>query len=543
MLCGKPLYIGVIVLLAQSVFVGPAWAEVQEETQVALDITANQNWVSGPGAAQSTLSVDRHFSSDFSYSYQRTDGYKISTFSFHGRGTDDRSIDSQTWSLSNLDYGWSDKSRRFTLGDVMADFSTYSLSGSLKGASFNFNPSSSQSGQIRKPEINLVYGVSYPRWENFWGGADHKAIKRMVSGVNLRQSISDKADFGVSVVRTGDSPRLANWDELLHNNVYSFNWELRPQERITFKGESAFSNTTKSPSQGVTDEHSTGRAHHFSFNKESHRRKWSYEYELVTPNFNSPLGSAITDQERMKFNWTSTMSPDFSMNAGIAWYRNKLDGSSQPYRTDMYQPELTFSFTAPFAREDATLDFGMRLDRRYGGGISTFDRLLTAAYRDTFGKVDADISLDYAIADTAPYDYGIKNKDLAFNITLGTSIKNKTYILNPTLNVSYTRNSDVLNHYRDRMFEAALGMGYERPQDNLSINLKVGRNQNLRQVTPDSGKWFTSLRVEAQPKYLKMFNQNAKQYLEVNVNTYKFDDTGNNYRETSLITGVRLEFS
>lgn len=47
------LRVGIIVLLAQSVYAGPLWAEAQEEHKFILDITANQNWVSGPGAAQS----------------------------------------------------------------------------------------------------------------------------------------------------------------------------------------------------------------------------------------------------------------------------------------------------------------------------------------------------------------------------------------------------------------------------------------------------------------------------------------------------------
>lgn len=525
--------------MAQAVFAGPAWATVQEERKVTLEITANQNRVSGPGSAQSSLSLGGHMASDFSYRYERTDGDKKFIFGLHGRSTDDRSVDSQTWSLSNLELGWSDAVRNFSVGDVMADFSTYSLTGAMKGASYSFRSGAGQTGQ---PEINLVYGVSYPRWENFWGGAGLQAIKRTLSGVNVRQQVSAKADVGVSVVKTSDSGRLADWDELFQNNVYALNWEFRPQEGLTFKGESAFSRTTKSPFAGSADERYSGHAYLLTMNKDGKRQKWFYEYEQVSPKFTTLLGSALADQERMKLKWANQLNPDLGLNVGIAWVRNKLDGSSQPYRTDMYQPEIIFSFNAPFHRDNAALDLGLRLDRRHGGGTSTADRSVTAGYRDTFGKVDADISLDYALADTSPYDYGTKNRDLTFSITLGSSVKKDAYILKPTLNVSYTRNTDMLNHYSDRMFEASVGMGYTRPQDNFSANLKVGRNQNLKQVTPDSSKWFATARVEGQPAYLKGFNQNAKQYLEVNINTYKFDDAGNNYRETSVVTGVRFEY-
>ncbi len=536
---GRLLRLGLAALAVQAVLAGPAWAVVQEERQVTLDVAANQNWVSGPGAAQSFLLPGRHVASDFSYRYRRTDGDQSFVVSLHGRSTDDRTVDSQTWSLSNLELGWSDAVRRYAVGDVMADFSPYSLTGAVKGASYSFRPGAGQPGQ---PEISFVHGVSYPRWENFWGGADLKAIKRTVSGVNVRQPAGAKADLGVSVVRTSDSGRLADWDELFQNNLYAVNWEFRPQAGLTFKGESAFSRTVKSPAAGVADEQLRGNAHLLAMSREDKRQKWFWEYERVSPQFTTLLGWAFADQERAKVKWTSQLSPDLGLTAGLAWARNKLGGSSQPYRTDIYQPEIVLSFNAPFKRDNATLDLGLRLDRRCGGGTGTADRSVTAAYRDVFGNVDADISLDYALADTAPYDFGTKNKNLTFSVTLGGSVKKDEYILRPTLNIAYTRNTDVLNHYHDRMFEASVGLGYTRPQDDLSATLRVGKNQNLKQVTPDAGKWFANFRLEARPKYLRLLSENAKQYLEVSINTYKFDDAGNNYRETSVVTGIRFEY-
>lgn len=529
----------VIGLVAQAVFAGAAWAEVQEEQKVNLDIAMNQNWVSGPGAAQSSLPGGRYMSGTFNYRYERVDGERRFHFGFNGRGTNDRTVDRQTWSLSNLETSWSDPARSYSVGDVMANFSGYSLTGAVKGASYSFRPVDSSTS---KPEVNIIYGISYPRWENFWGGVDLKAVRRTVSGVNIRQAVHDKADFGISVVRTNDSGRLADWDELYRNHVYALDWEFRPQEKLTLKGETAFSRTAKSPATESDDEQYRGHAYLFAINQQGKRQKWSYEYEQVSPNFTTLLGSALADQERMKLKWTKQLNPDLGLNAGLAWSRNKLDGSSQPYRTDMYQPEIVFQFNAPFHRDNATLDLGMRLDRRFGGGISTADRSVTAGYRDVFGTVDADISLDYAVADTLPYDFGVKNRDLTFMITMGSSIKNEAYVVRPTLNISYVRNTDMLNHYRDRMFEASVGMGYTRLQDNFTANLKVGKNQNLKQITPDSSKWFVNFRMEGQPKYLRMLNQNTKQYLEVNINTYKFDVAGNNYRETSAVTGVKFEY-
>lgn len=568
-LCGKLARAGTIAFIIQGLYAGPVQAEVQEEQhaepvqdevqgeyyagtvqdevreehQFNLDITVNRNWVSGPGADQSWLSTERPYvGTDFSYNFQRIKGDKRFVFGFHGRGTDDKTVDRQTWSLNSLNLGWSDPNTNFRLGDVMAAFSNYSLYSSLKGVSLELTPGSGQNGPGGQPQVNLVYGISYPRWENFWGGENLKAIKRQIYGLNVRQPLGAKADIGLSVVRTNDSGRLASWDELYWNNIYALNWEYRPEDRMTLKGESAYSHTTKSPSDSEADQRLHGYAHQFSLNQSIKHQKWLYEYEIVSPDFTTLLGAAITDRERMKLKWSSALNPDVSVHAGLAWAQDNLPGSTRPYRTTLIQPELYFSFISPFKRDAASLDLGLRLDRRYNIGESTADRTATLNYRDTFGRIDADIMVDYQFYDTSPYDYGLKNRDLAFNITLGSSVNRESYILRPTLTFGYTRNTDLLNHYRDRMIEASVGLGYQRLRDNFSVNFRIGKNQNLKEVTPDSSRWFGHLRMEGQPKYLKALSANARQFLEVNINTYKFDDAGNNYRETGVISGIHLEF-
>ena len=531
-------------MLAQIFLGGLASAEPQEESKWTLEVTANRNWVSGPGAAQSYLATDRFFiGSDFSYRYNKTDEDKKFNFAFHGRSTDDPRIDRQTWSLTSLEMGWADAKSTFSAGDVMADFSPYSMSGSLKGLSYNVRTGTGQIGEVGQREYSFIYGVGYPRWDNFWGGYDVKAIRRAVQGFNVKQNVSEKATVGLSMVKSKDSGRIASWDELYENSVYSLNWDYRPQDGITLKGETARSYTKRSPSLTDPDENYQGCATNISLNADARHQKWLFEFQRVSPKFTSLLGYAITDQQMTKLRWTKNVSPDVSINAGVGYTHDKLDDTStKSFRTSMYQPELSFTFNSPFRRDNAILDLGLRLDRRFGGGSSTADRSITAAYRDTFGKVDADLSMDYQFYDTAPYAAGIRNKNLAFNITLATSDNRGEYILRPTLNIGLSRSMDMLNHYDDRMFETSLGFGYQRPADNLSINWKFGVNQNLKQVTPDSSRWFTNFRIDAQPKYLKMLNQNATQYLEININSYKFDDKGNNFRETSLVSGVRVEF-
>jgi hypothetical protein len=530
--------LGMITFLFPFFPAAPVRAEAQAEQKLTLDMTVNQNWVSGPGASQSWLATGHPFVSNIvSYNYNRTDQERKFAFGFQGRITDDETVDLQTCSLSNLTLNWEDQARKIYVGDVMANFSNYSMCSALKGFSYNILPSN---GPSRKPEINFLYGVGYPRWDNFWGGTKLKAIKRTAAGLNIRESFGEKGDLGLTFVNSDDTNRLFSTDPLYQNNVYTLNWELRPKEGLNLKGESACSTTTQSPSDSESDRDYHGYAHQFSLNKTVRHQKWLYEYEIVSPDFTSLLGYAITDQERMKLRWTHNLSPDLSLDTGVAWSHNGLTGSTQTYRTDLYQPEFNLSLITPFRRETANLDLGIRFDRRYGGGSSESDRTVMAAYRDTFGKVETDISLDYQFDKTTPYDSGVKNDNLAFNLTLAANMDKTSYILRPMLTLNCSRNMDLLNHYNDRMYEAAAGLSYQRPQGDFNCNFRVGKNQNLKESTPDSSKWFSTFREEAQPDFLKKYN--ARQFLEIGINAYKFDDAGNKYRETGASAGIHFEF-
>lgn len=535
--------LGVAAALFHCMQIGPVCAAAQEEHKLTLDITAAQHYVSGPGAAYSSLSTGHpYLNTELGYRYERTDGDKRFTLHFQGRGTNDQSVDVQTWSMSSLKLDWADKNRRLAVGDVMPDFSSYAFSSAVKGISYTIQPDGGAAKQIGRPKVNLLYGVGYPRWDNFWGGADLKTIRRVVSGINVQQSMSDTFDFGISFIRSGDSDRLADWDSLYQNKVYALNWEARPRNGLTIRGESAYSYTVKSPSATDADQAYHGFAHQVSVNSSGKRHKWLYEYEMVSPDFTTLLGSSISDRERMKVRMSQRVTPDMNMNIGLTWMRNQLPGSSQTYRTDLYQPELNFTFIEPFNRPDASLDVGLRLDRRFGGGTSTADRVATAAYRDIFGKVDADIGLEYQFNDTASTDYALRSKNLAMNVTLATSIVRENYTLKPVLTAAYTRNTDVIDHYNDRLMELSIGLGYLRPKENFSVTGKIGQNKNIKESSSDHSRWFGHLRIEGQPGYLRAMSPTAKQFLEVRINTYRFDNAGNNYRETSIVSGVHLEF-
>ena len=227
----------------------------------------------------------------------------------------------------------------------------------------------------------------------------------------------------------------------------------------------------------------------------------------------------------------------------MLWFHNRLSGSPKTVRTDSYQPEFTVSFNAPFKRDNATLDLRLGLDRRMSADTNVADRNIGINYRDIIGATDLDLSLEHAWFDTRPYDSGNKNNEFNATLTLGTRIQKGDALWRPNITIGSRRNRNVLEAYSDRMWEYSLGIGYDVPNQGFTSNLRIGQkyNTNGKAGVDSSQRWFASLDMEAKPRYLAWISPNAKHYLRIGINDYKFDSAGNNYRETSIVTGIKVD--
>ncbi len=522
-------------LLSLSLPCAAAEEPEQPKTAFSYDVSFYHNAVSGPGAAQSTLPRGGYYLGEFDYSLQSKWGDDQFSFRIHSRATDDRTVDGQTWALNNLQLKlWNDR-RQWEVGDVYADFSQYSFNSSLKGVLFSQKPSPG------KTEWTVISGLSYPRWESFWGGDRYKAVKRTVHGLNIRNSSGDWS-FGLTAMQSKDEDRVSDYDELYNNRLVAFNWEYSVKDGMILKGESAFSSGDKSPAAGEATVTQSGYAHQLSWTHNLRHRRWAYEYERVSPNFVTLTGSAISDRERMKMSYRHSLNADTALQLGLLWFHDQLNGSTKTDRTDVYQPELSLLLNSPFGRPDATLDFKLGFDRRYNSTTSTVDRHVGVNYRDLLGIFDWELNAEQTYFDTSPYDGGTKSNEISVFTSLATRWEKKGIVWRPSLNVGWWRNRNVLEVYSDRMFETSLGLGYDNAAANFTANLKLGKKHSYNDRIDDNKRWFVSLTMEAKPAYLKKLGPDAKQYLRIMINDYKYDTQGNNYRETSITTGIKVGF-
>ncbi len=523
-------------LLPLSLMPGVAAEEApQSSSTFSYDVSIYHNSVSGPGAAQSTLPRGSHFLGDFNYSLQTSVKDDQFSLRFHSRATDDRTIDSHTWALNNLQLKLWNERRQWEAGDVYADFSQYSFSSSLKGVRLSQKVASGQT------EWNVISGFAYPRWESFWGGSQYKAIRRAVHGLNVRNA-SGAWSYGFTSLQTKDSDRISTYDPLYNNRIMALNWEYAVKEGMTLKGESAFSSGDMSAAAGEATVGQHGNAHQLLWTHNLRHRRWAYEYERVSPGFVTLTGSAIADRERMKLNYRHGLDADTSLQFGLVWFHDKLGGSPKTDRTDVYQPELVLMLNSPFRRPDATLDLRLGADRRYDSSTSTLDRHLGLTYRDILGMVDWELNVENATFSTKPYDSGSRSNEINIFTSLATRLEKDGVVWRPSLNVGWWRNRNVLEAYSDRMFETSLGLGYDNAAAKFTANLRLGKKHSYNEKIDDASRWFLSLNLEAQPAYLKMLGlgPDAKQYLRIMLNDYKYDTAGNNYRETCVITGIKV---
>lgn len=517
-----------------SLSLSPAYA--QTEIQATTETTFTYNEASGPGAANSYLTQGYRYSTGITLSGQnRTD---LSEFSWRigFKATNDRLMEKQGIALTGLEVKLADQKQTSVIGDTMSSFSDYAMSASLKGFSYRLQDNS------QAPEFTAVYGVAYPRWENFWGGADYKAIKRTVSGLRYKRNAAENLSIGLSYVKTVDSGRVFNWDPLTDGNSVTLDWEYTPASDLTIKGESSYSSadTSSSNDGGLTYNNisKSGQAHKLSISRQSDGGQSSLEYERVDPDYEPLMGMATPDRERIGAKWRSKLAENLSMNVGMLWYRDYLSAqSAQSYRSTFYKPEIGFTFNRPFNRADASFDISFRQDKKNGGSNPQRDNAVSMSYRDKFGATEAEATLDYVKYDTKNYT---DNHDLTGNTSLAWSIPSGECVLRPTLQYGYWRSHDYLNMAETKTYEASVGIGLTHQKSSFTSNLKFGSKQKDTATTNDD-TGFANLSINYNPPFLAKYNGAIN--LQAFYNDYRFERANaQDYRENGATMTVSLNF-
>ncbi len=335
----------------------------ENEFHLSNEFSVTHNSVTGPGNASSSLTEGIRYLNVLGINGNG----KISQFDYNfnigGKATDDTRNDPMTFSLTNLQGRITNKIHTINFGDTFESFSQYSLSTALKGASYRFFDEVANT-----PEITIIYGLAYPRWDNVWREYETRTIERQAFGSRIKYNFSSELNAGFSMVGSEDDKRINTTDPLYNNTIYSLDLEYRPIPGLTIRTEAAFNDTRISLQEGddYTEDH--GYAYKAEAIGDGGPSRVSLEYEKVSPDFQTLLGSATPDREKTKAKWRYKYSKNISINTGFLWFRDNLDGQ-KAFTTHNYKPEAGITsqeaFQQAIFRGRHVIQIRQKIWRRY----------------------------------------------------------------------------------------------------------------------------------------------------------------------------------
>lgn len=518
-------------LTAAALFLSPGGVLAENEFHLSNEFSVTANDVSGPGASQSSLTDGTRYLEVFNLFGSGRLGEYDYNFTLGAKATDDDRNDINGLSLTNLQGRLTNKVHTLTLGDTFESFSQYALNTAVKGGSYKFTPE----GGL--PEVTLVYGVAYSRWDNFW---DIDAIDRRVTGARIRQNFGADFQAGFSAVRSDDRDRVMDQDQI-DNRTYTLDWEYRPIPGLTIQGESSWADGSVDSASGP-DSEIGGSAHKLTAIGDGDPSRVTLEYERVSPDYQTVAGSATPDREKAKAKWRYKYAKEVTITTGFLWYHDNLDGDKD-YRTDHYKPEVTVGLKRLFGRQYAAADISYKLDRAVSSAVHSSDHFFTLGYRDRFGVFDSDTNLGYTFYD-ANRSVERQDKEFTYNTSLSSRHTAGIFVLKPGLYLGGWTRNDELSDDTDQIYEYSASLGVDVPAWQVTSNIKVGENRLEKDAGTDSAKTFANLNVYWRPE--KLAGIQGMLFMRAFVNDYRYDPSlaggSQDFRENSLTAGLNLQF-
>lgn len=529
---GVKLFVSLFVLIL--LFSMNSIVRAESEIHLSDELSFTYNDVSGPGSSSSSLTEETHYLNVLGINGSGTVSRFDYTFNIGSKATDDPRNDVKKLSLTNLNLKLTDKINTLNLGDTFESFSQYSLSSALKGASYRYYNEAANS-----PEVIIVYGAAYPRWDSAWRDIDTMSLERQVGAARIKYDFTEEFDAGISVLKSEDDKSFMG-SSLYENLIYEIDAEYRPIPGLTLSTEAAVSDTNEIPSAGAAEIGTDGNAFKIGAVGDGGPSRVTLEYERVSPEFITLLGSATADREKFKANWRYKHNKNISFKTGFLWYRNNLDGQNTAGRTDHYKPEVGVTVKKIFDRQYASADLGYKLDISENNDNTTkVDNILNLNYRDRFGIFDSDTNLGYTSYDGKGAS---ESEEFTYNTSLNSRHTAGRFILKPAVYLGGWRANDELADTSDVIYEYSAGLGVEIPDIKITSNIKVGQNKLEKDAAgaDDSSKTFANMSIYYRPGFLSSLNYGMI-YLRAYVNDFGYTTGTRDFRETSITTGINIQ--
>lgn len=493
------------------------------------EFSAYYNKITGPGKNSSSLTENLNYA-DLLNINSSGEGKGLSYNCNLGiKFTDDDRMDAKKVSLSNINGLIKKGEHSLSAGDIFENFSQYSLATALKGASYKYGSSSSP-----LPMATVLFGYASPRWDSLWKDPVTRTQKKQAWGASLKKNLAGNLDLGLNMINSKDADSYNASSRYEVSNI-SMDFAFKPMPGLSFDGEAASSDYD----ENISKTSEKGRAFRLQAVGDADPSRVSVEYEEVSPDFLSPLGSSTPDRRKVKAKWRYKYSRLSTFNTGLLWYRNNLDDQLAS-TTRNWRPEISWSLKKPFSsRPYSFADLSYKFDRKYGSGSSQSDHYINLNYRDKFGEIDSDSNLGYSIYRT---EKDIRDSsEINFNTSFSSRKEKGEWALIPKINLGLWRAQDELSDYSDKIYEYYLELGAEKPKAGLSAEIKAGQNVLKKEdpASDDSAKTFASLSFRKKVNILKT---ESSFFVRAAFNDFNYSANSNDFREKSVTLGLNTSF-
>jgi len=495
------------------------------------------NSVSGPGKSASTLDDGSSYLNVLGVRGNGRSGDLFYRYDMEGLLTDDKNYDIQRISMDRFNLSAVTGDHTLDVGDIHEILSPYTLTAPVKGASYKYLGGASPF----IPEVALVFGEAAPRWDNLWGGAKTDILNRRVQGSRFQFNFAPPLSVGVDILDSKDTAPVHPWSTLYDNRVYAMDFRYRPLKGVVLAGASAFNDTTTRSADRQTRDNLDGTAMAIKTIGQKDRVRVLMEYERVTPDFKNPLDSATPDREKAKFSCRFKFDKNIHLYTNLLWYQDNLDGRKPLGQTDVYLAETALGFNRPFRRANGFIKFSYIKEIAERESLEIrHDDVINLNYRDQLWIVETDTNVGFNVYDydqTAP----LNKEEIRFNTRLHSVFGNDSIRLKPNLFLGGWTLADELSIHDNRATQYAMGMGIDLPVRGVTTDISLGINRIDRESGYDTTKSFGKVYVDWQPDFLFRLHQMIL-YFSGAVNDFDFSDANDNFREESLLAGIKIKY-
>ncbi|GAB4173270.1 MAG: hypothetical protein Kow00100_14870 [Geothermobacteraceae bacterium] len=483
--------------------------------------------LNGPGQSSSSLTEGiRHYSILEINAHSKTEDIDYA-LSIGIKATNDIRRDLEKVSLTNLRGRISNQIHTLNIGDTYESFSKYALNTAIKGLSYRYRNIADN-----LPEIILLGGVAYSRWDNFW---DIDATERKLLGTRVKQNLTPDLWLAVSATRIKDDDRTFG-TPLYEGENLSFDLEYQPLPGLTIVAETSFSDIDEDNQTSGIVQHD-GKAWRIEAIGDQDPSRVVLEYERVDPDYLTVAGSATADREKVKASWRYKYSRRLTVNTAFLWYRDNLDGQLA-VRTQHYKPEISVTLQQLWGRRYAVGTLGYKLDRSYSPAVSTGNHFVSASYRDRFGMLDSTTNLGITFYETKTTQ---KYNEILANTSLSARMTSGDLIWKPAIYLGTWRSDDELTDQSDYIYEYSFAIGCDLPKKKITSELKVGQHKLLKEGADNAERLHASLNLYYRPRLFASLKDTSL-YLRGLVNDYQYTTGSRDFRENRAIAGITVRF-